>query len=121
MRPKPKNMKVENLADRRAGTNPDPTTSKPALPDAPKIKAPKPPTWLAKAAHPIWKDTLKVLIGRGTWDESYITITAMFCHLAARFMYEPETMNTAMVSQLRLLAGDLGFSPTHINNIKRRV
>ena len=99
-RPKPVELRViEGNRERR----PLPT-------DVPKAAgSPARPKWLKPLAATIWNEYAPLLPWLGRCDSEML---ATWCVLAAQFSREQEAMDSARLGQMRVLAAELGMTPS---------
>ena len=74
----------------------------------PRTEALEPPGKLTKRERAVWDK----FIEPATWlSQSDTALAYAWTKIFARFLAEPDEMPAAMLSQMRLLAGDLGLNP----------
>ena len=59
------------------------------------------------------------MIRERTWQTCFEATLGMFCTLFALFQQDPQGFSPTKTVQLRLLAGDLGLSPSTIDKVVR--
>lgn len=110
--------KYRNLRLLRAGT---PAVSQrrnePAPPKPPRT--PKPPAWLSAAARKEWKRLAPLMTAAHEWRPEYADQLAVYIVCLLSFKADPANFTAAQLSQLRMLAQDLGLTPRSRKNIAR--
>ena len=83
------------------------------------VVVPEPPDWLPPTAVEVWERSVQAMIQERIWRPCFEPTVAMFASLYAQFTEMPGAFSATKLVQLRLLAGDLGLSPSTIGNVSR--
>lgn len=75
-------------------------------------EAPAKPDWLSPAASLEWDHAISLLDGTGWLCPTDQDSLAMYAELFAAFKAKPSEATAAQVTQLRLLMGELGMTPS---------
>ena len=92
---------------------------KPEEPAPEPVVVPEPPDWLPPTAVEVWERSVQAMIQERIWRPCFEPTVAIFASLYAQFTEIPGTFSATKLVQLRLLAGDLGLSPSTIGNVSR--
>jgi phage terminase small subunit len=71
--------------------------------------SPAKPKWLRGTGARLWAEYAPLLPWLGRVDSETL---AAWCALSAEFQRNPENMNAARISQMRVLAAELGMTPS---------
>ncbi len=108
-RPTPRNMRLIRPED--------------TLPPENKPKAlavpPEAPSWLSAEARVHWDEIAVQMQSERMWRPIFERTLATYCELLAVFLQDPTKLGATKLGQLRLLAGDLGLTPSHFNRVSR--
>ena len=83
--------------------------------------APRPPQWLPEDAAKLWRRTVRIMIGLGTWHPAFTDTLASYVVLEAQFRADIEGFPVTKMVQKRLLAADLGLSPSNFGKVVKAV
>ena len=108
-RPIPRNLRLMRPEDSLLSEN------KPKAQAAP----PEAPSWLSVEARPHWDSLAKQMQSENMWRPVFERTLAIFCELLSVFLADPKEFGPSKLGQLRLLAGDLGLSPSHFHRVAR--
>ena len=108
-RPIPRNLRLMTPGDRL------PSEGKPKVPAV----TPEAPSWLSAEARPHWDSLAKQMQSERMWRPVFERTLAIFCELLSVFLADPKEFGPSKLGQLRLLAGDLGLSPSHFHRVAR--
>ena len=109
MRPIPRNLRLPGESPQDVAQRQGETTPKP----------PAAPSWLSAEAHPHWDFLGKEMQAEGIWREAFRTSLATYTELLSVFLADPKEFGPSKLGQLRLLAGDLGLTPSHFHRVSR--
>ena len=90
-----------------------------AQPEKAEVLVPVPPEWLTEAATPHWATLAIEMVRCGTFRPLYASTLGMYAELLANFIEAPDDFSATRLTQMRLIAGDLGLSPSHANRVAR--
>ena len=80
-------------------------------------KAPRSPQWLPEDAAKLWRRTVRIMIDVGTWHPAFTDTLASYVVLEAQFRADIEGFPVTKMVQKRLLAADLGLSPSNFGKL----
>lgn len=119
-RPMPRNMRPipPNLRLTGAGDGAEPNCA--SEPRREVSQAPPPvPSWLTVNAAPHWEMVAAQMVAERIWRPCFMTSLGTYCELLAVFLSDPQSFGPSKLGQLRLLAGDLGLTPSHLLRVAR--
>lgn len=73
---------------------------------------PEKPIWLSVTASREWDRVLPLLLESGRISQHDSMAIAAYCELAAEFIESPSEFPSSKMTQLRLIMGDLGMTPS---------
>ena len=115
-RPIPRNLRPIPRNMRLSGEGPQDVAKRQA--EAPP-KPPAAPSWLSDAAREHWDSVAKQMQSERMWRPVFEHTLATYTELFAVFLRDPEKFGATKLGQLRLLAGDLGLTPSHLHRVAR--
>ena len=109
MRPTPRNLRLVDEGAQEAAKRPA----------EPAPEPPPAPSWLSAEARPHWQTLAKEMQSERMWRPFFATTLATYCELLVVFLADPKSFGPSKLGQLRLLAGDLGLTPSHFHRVSR--
>jgi phage terminase small subunit len=95
-------------------------TERPSAPRSGESQVPPPaPSWVNVEAAEHWNAIAEQMVAERIWRPCYERTLAIFCELLSVFLANPKVFGPSKLGQLRLLAGDLGLSPSHFHRVSR--
>jgi phage terminase small subunit len=77
-----------------------------------EAKAPDKPQWLSVTASCEWDRVIPLLVDSGRITQHDSMALAAYCELAAEFISSPSEFPSSKMTQLRLMMGDFGMTPS---------
>ncbi|WP_405243820.1 hypothetical protein [Lentisalinibacter salinarum] len=66
-----------------------------------------------------WHEIAAQMVEARTWRDAFRYTLATYVSLLAIFADDPDKLGASRLSQMRLLGGDLGLSPSHAHRVER--
>ena len=84
-----------------------------------RTEAPEPPVDLSPSAAIHYRRIARQMQAAGSWSGTFEVTLAVFSALLAEFHEEGPNFSATKLVQLRLLAGDLGLTPSHSHRVTK--
>ena len=96
-----------------------PQTDEEKKPELKHEHVPPIPEWLNSDVAPHWDEVAAAMVAEGLWRPCFERTLATYVSLLSVFLKDPAGFSPTKLTQLRLLAGDLGLTPSHYHRVFR--